>query len=192
MPARPQRTAHRPVAPTNRKPSPVNPLTEKQIRTSFVNATRREAAQATLPDLSELRWDRCDYVGWRDRRAPLSAYVVLELDGEPTGVLLRAGSRSTATGRAPRGALCAWCQDLTSTDATLYVARRAGAAGRAGNTIGTLICENFSCSGNARRPPTSTEAGTDVEAVRELIVQARIADLRERSLRFVQEVLSTR
>ena len=53
------------------------PLTEKQLRSALVNASRREAADATVPDLTTLEWDRLDYLGWRDRRAPLSAYVVL-------------------------------------------------------------------------------------------------------------------
>jgi hypothetical protein len=168
----------------------MNPLTEHQIRASFVNATRRERMQATLPDLAGLRWSNLDYLGWRDRKAPLAAYVVLELNGEPTGVMLRAST--AAPGLTRRKALCSWCQDLASVSAALYVARRAGAPGRAGNTLGTLVCEDFSCSRNVRRPPTSTEAGTGVEELRELLVQERISGLRERAVRFVEEVTSTR
>jgi len=165
------------------------PLTEKQLRTSFVNASRREANDATLPDLSSLAWDRLEYLGWRDRRAPLSAYVVLELAGAPTGVLLRASDAS----RARRRAVCAWCEDVVVTDdVTLYVARRGGASGKRGNTIGTLICTDFTCSRNVRRPPTRSEAGDDAEAMREQIVARRVAGLRERSVRFVEEVASTR
>lgn len=167
----------------------MNPLSEKQIRASFINATRREASQATLPDLDAVRWDQLDYLGWSDRKAPLSAYVVLELADEPTGILLRAGSRNATMVR--RKALCAWCRDLASVEAAMYVARRGGSAGRAGNTIGTLVCEDFSCSRNVRRPPTSSDAGTDAEVVRELIVQERVAGLRERAARFVQEVAAT-
>lgn len=165
------------------------PLTEKQLRSALVNASRREAADATLPDLTALDWDSLDYLGWRDRRAPLSAYVVLELDGAPTGVLLRASDAS----RSRRRAVCAWCEDVVVTDdVTLYVARRGGASGRRGNTVGTLICTHFACSRNVRRPPTRTEAGSDADAMRELIVERRIAGLRERSARFVAEILSTR
>ncbi|WP_136520599.1 FBP domain-containing protein [Cellulomonas telluris] len=164
-------------------------LTEKQIRNAFVNASRREANQATLPDLDALDWDRLDYLGWRDRKAPLSAYVVLEVAEEPVGVLLRASEGT----RARRRAVCAWCEDVVVTDdVTLYVARRGGASGRRGNTIGTLLCTDFLCSANVRRPPTRTEAGSDVDAVREAIVARRVAGLRERSTRFVREVLSTR
>jgi hypothetical protein len=169
----------------------MTPLTEKQIRASFVNASRREAAQAALPDLDALQWERLDYLGWRDRKAPLAAYVVLVVDGEATGVLLRAADPSA--GRARRKSVCAWCEDVVVTDdVTLYVARRAGAAGRRGNTIGTLICTDFLCSQNVRRAPTRTEAGSDLESVREQILERRVAGLRERSERFVAEVLRTR
>ena len=164
----------------------MNPLTEKQIRSSFVNASKREAADATLPDLAVVTWDRLDYLGWRDRRAPLSAYVVVPVDDEPVGVLLRASDK----GGRRKKAVCQWCADVVATDdVTLYVARRAGASGKAGNTIGTLICTDFVCSRNVRRPPTRSEVGDDAEAMRELIVERRVAELRERSGRFLAGVL---
>jgi hypothetical protein len=167
----------------------MNPLTEKQIRASFLNASKREAAQATLPDLDTLDWEHLDYLGWHDRKAPLSAYVVLELDGEPTGVLLR--SAEAKSSKRTKG-VCAWCEDVVVTDdVSLYVARRGGASGRNGNTIGTLICTEFGCSRNVRRKPTFTEAGND-PAMRELITDRRILGLRERAARFVAEVGSTR
>jgi len=165
----------------------MEPLTEKQVRASFVNASRREAAQAALPVLADLDWDRLDYLGWRDRKAPLVAYAVVPLDGTPTGVLLRS---TDAKERIRRRALCAWCEDVVETaDVSLYVARRAGAAGRRGNTIGTLICTQFTCSRNVRRPPTRAEAGSDALERREQIIASRVAGLRERSARFVAEVL---
>lgn len=168
----------------------MNPLTENQLRSCFVNASRREAQQATLPDLATLRWDRLDYLGWRDRKAPLSAYVVVELDDEPVGVLLRSGD---AVKGQRRRAVCAWCEDVVETeDVSLYVARRGGAVGRRGDTIGTLICTEFRCSQNVRRTPTRAEAGSDSESVRAEIVERRVAGLRERSQRFVAEVQRTR
>jgi hypothetical protein len=169
------------------------PLTENQIRTSFVNASRREAAQAALPRLDALDWASLDYLGWRDRKAPLSAYVVLRLDDadDPVGVLLR--STENSPGRARRKAVCAWCTDVVATDdVTLYVARRGGAAGRKGDTIGTLICTHFVCSRNVRRRPTRSEIGDDADTRAAEVVDRRVAELRERSAQFVREVLSTR
>jgi hypothetical protein len=167
----------------------VNPLTEKQIRTSFVNASKREANQAALPDLDAVEWDRIDYLGWTDRKAPLAAYVVLELDGQPTGVVLRAADAKSGRGRK---GMCAWCEDVVDdADVSLYVARRGGASGKAGNSIGTLVCTDFGCSRNVRRRPLAFEVGSD-PARREAFVAARIEGLQERSARFVAEVSSTR
>ena len=160
----------------------MNPLTEHQIRASFVNCSRREAAQLTLPDLSDQPWDRLDHLGWVDRKAPLRAYVVLTVDDALVGIALRAPDDPGARRRA----VCAWCEDVTATDdVSLYVARRSGAAGRKGDTIGTLICTTFGCSRNVRRRPTIVEAGQDPAGV----VQRRIEGLQERSLKFAREVL---
>jgi hypothetical protein len=168
----------------------MTPLDEKQLRSCFVNASKREANQATLPDLAALDWDRLDYLGWRDRKAPLVAYVVVPgADGEPVGVRLRAGDAKG--GRPRRKGVCAWCEDVVATaDVSLYVARRGGAPGRHGNTIGTLICTDFRCSRNVRRVPLLAEAATP-EAKAELTAR-RVEGLRERAARFAAEVASTR
>jgi hypothetical protein len=169
----------------------MHPLTERDVRASFVNASRREAAQATLPDLSALRWDRLDYLGWTDRKAPLMSYVVVpDSDGTDgaDGVLVGVVLRSTDRTARRRQAVCAWCEDVVAVDdVSLYVARRAGASGRSGNTIGTLICTRFACSANVRRPPRIVEAGDDPEG----FVAGRIDGLRERAARFVAEVRRT-
>ena len=159
------------------------PATEKLIRASFVNCSRREAADVTLPaDLADLRWDRLDYLGWIDRKAPLRAYVALEVDEQLVGIALRSPEGTAARKRA----VCAWCEDVYATeDVSMYVARRAGAAGRKGDTIGTLICTSFDCSANVRRKPTIIEAGQDPAGV----IARRTAGLQERSLKFAREVL---
>jgi len=161
----------------------MNPLTEKQIRTSFVNCSKGEASQLSLPlDLADLRWDRLDYLGWIDRKAPLRAYVVLTVDDALVGLTLRTPEVQAARRRA----VCVWCEDVNATnDASMYVARRAGAAGRNGDTIGTLICTSFECSRNVRRTPTIIEAGQDPAG----LVLRRIEGLRERSQQFARSVL---
>lgn len=165
----------------------MKPLNENDIRDSFVNASRREVAQAALPDLAEIDWDRLEYLGWRDAKRPL-AYVVIEIGDKLTGIILRA-SAPTKDGRR-RKAMCAWCEDVIETDdVSMYVARRAGADGRRGNTLGTLICTEFRCSRNVRRKPTFAEVGSDKDADRQVVIDRRIAGLRDRSTRFVSQVL---
>lgn len=168
----------------------MNPLTDAQIRASFVNASRREVANAVLPDLDAVRWDRLDYLGWRDRKSPLVAYVVAEVEGVPIGILLRVADRGTRT--LPK-TMCAWCEDVVEVDGvTLLTARRAGAPGRKGDSIGTLLCEDFRCSANVRKPPPASMAGPGAAELEQVIVAERIAGLRQRSSQFVAAVASTR
>ncbi|MCE3245880.1 MAG: hypothetical protein K0S72_2008, partial [Arthrobacter sp.] len=53
-------------------------VTAQQIRSSFINASRSEAAKLNLPrDFEELNWDRVDFLGWRDEKMPLRGYLVV-------------------------------------------------------------------------------------------------------------------
>ena len=155
-------------------------LTDLEITESFVNASRSERKNLTLPpDFDELAWDRLDFLGWRDPKLPNVGYIVLEIDGEPVGLLLRQAQARTRT-----RAQCSWCSDIhLPNDVVLYIAKRGGAAGRRGDTIGTLICENFECSRNVRTLPPMAYIGFDREAARD----RRIEALRERSAGFVRE-----
>ncbi|NYJ76258.1 FBP domain-containing protein [Allobranchiibius huperziae] len=165
----------------------MHPLTETDLRASFVNASRREVAQATLPDLEPLDWERLDYLGWTDAKRPQMSYVVLPTGEGPVGIVLRTAARSAVR----RKAMCAWCQDLAATeDAHMYVARRAGALGRRGNTVGTLICADFRCSRNVRRTPSIEEVGSDDPVDRAALIERRIQGLQERSARFAANVCS--
>jgi FBP C-terminal treble-clef zinc-finger len=157
------------------------PLTEKSIRTAFVNASLRERNSLVLPsDLDATDWSSIDYLGWRDAKAPMIGHVVTELDGVPTGILLR---RTEARTRAR--AQCSWCADVTlPNDVAFSSAKRAGRAGRNGDTVGTLICTEFECSANVRRLPPPAYLGFDVEAAR----QRRIETLRERVTDFVRSI----
>ena len=159
-------------------------LDDTTIRASFVNATRKELADLLLPDLAEIDWDRLDYLGWRDARLSKRAYIVVPLPDGPVGIVLKQAEASPRT-----RAQCSWCQDITlPNDVVLYGARRSGAAGRNGNTVGTLICSNFECSRNVRTLPPTAYIGFDVEAARD----RRIATLRTRSGDFATGIVEGR
>ncbi|TNC42466.1 FBP domain-containing protein [Mumia zhuanghuii] len=159
----------------------MQPVTESEIRASFVNASRREATQAPAPPgLDEIDWDARDFLGWVDPQAPRRAYAVVPTTEGPVGLLLRT---TQTTGQRP--AICTWCEDVKATeDVVLYVAKRAGSAGRNGNTVGTLVHADLACSAHARRRPTRAEGAGDPEA----FVARRIAGLRERTVRFAERV----
>ncbi|GAA1087148.1 FBP domain-containing protein [Tsukamurella spumae] len=164
----------------------MDPVSQQQIIDAFRGATKSEIKRATFPaDFDDLDFGRLEYLGWRDRKIPRRAYVTVPTDG-PDGLVTILLTQAEAKPRAK--AMCSWCRDVNITSqAVLYTVRRGGAAGRKGDTIGMLVCEDFSCAANARKLPPAFHKGTDVELIRE----QNLAELRLRVQGFVAEVLST-
>ena len=156
------------------------PLNNESVRASFINASRKELADLALPDLATLDWDRLDYLGWRDAKFAKRAYIVVPVDDGVIGVVLKQADAD------PRSrAQCSWCQDITlPNDVVIYGARKAGHAGRKGDTLATLLCENFQCSANVRKLPPVAYLGFDVEAAR----ADRMLGLRARAAAFASAV----
>lgn len=125
----------------------MEPLTEKQIRSSFVNCTKGEAARLKLPlDFAELPWEHLDFLGWVDPGAPLRAHIVRPgVDGSPVGITLRfPGANRTS---ALKSSICQIClTGHAASGVALLVAPLAGARGREGNTVGTYVCADIACS----------------------------------------------
>jgi hypothetical protein len=162
----------------------VLPLTEQQLRRSFVNCSRGEASSLTLPrDFASLDWAGLDVLGWRDPKAPLRGYLVVSRDDRPVGIALRAAD-TRMSGRTP--AMCLLCDTAQPGDAvSLFTARRAGESGRNGNTVGTYICADLACSHRARTEIPPWLRDRDPEEVGE----ERAAELRDRVRGFIDAVL---
>ena len=121
-------------------------------------------------------------LGWRDPKAPLRGYLVLDVDEEPVGIAVRAAESRMSSRTA---AMCLLCQTGQSGDAvSLFTARRTGAAGRNGNTVGTYMCADLACSDRVRTdiPPWLQERDPDGGGAE------RAAELRERAEGFVAAV----
>ncbi len=161
----------------------MRPLTEKQLRRSFVNCSRGEAQALTLPrDFAVLDWSALVLLGWRDPKAPLRGYLVVESDDEPVGIAVRAAD-SRMSGRT--AAMCLLCQTAQSGDAvSLFTARRTGESGRNGNTVGTYICADLGCSDRSRTVIPPWLQDRDPAAVAE----ERAAELREHAAGFLASV----
>ncbi|MCX4903218.1 FBP domain-containing protein [Streptomyces sp. NBC_00878] len=123
----------------------MRPLTEQDIRTSFINCSKGEAKRLAIPrDLAERPWDDLDFLGWRDPGAPDRSYLVTEWAGRLAGVTLRLPSQQR--GFLHRS-MCSVC--LTThpgNGVSLMTARKAGAAGREGNSVGIYLCADLACS----------------------------------------------
>ncbi|WP_131098728.1 FBP domain-containing protein [Streptomonospora litoralis] len=123
----------------------MNPATESDIRASFVNCSKGEAKRLpVLRDLADLPWDDLDFLGWRDPAAPDRGYLVGEHGSRLVGVVLRSAARRTRD--VTRRSLCSLC--VTSHPAggvELMSARKAGAAGRQGDSAGVHMCADLAC-----------------------------------------------
>lgn len=159
----------------------MRPLTETELRASFVNADPDELRLVALPaDFVLTDWDHLDFFAWRDPRSRGRGYLVTEHQGNPTGVVLRAAD---GTSRA-RSALCNICHTMQPADqVALFTARRALPAGELGDSIGTYICADLSCHENVRLalPLAPSEVRASVDR--------RIDGARQRSEAFVEKIL---
>jgi len=161
----------------------VRALTEQQIRRSFLNCSRGEANAAVLPkDFAVLDWSELELLGWRDPKAPLRGYLVVEVDDEPVGIALRAADSRMSSRTA---AMCLLCQTPRTGDGvSLFTAKRAGAAGRNGNTVGTYICADLGCAQRVRTDIPAWLRERDPDEV----VEERSAELRDKVRGFLDSV----
>lgn len=124
----------------------MDPLSEKDLRGSFVNCGKGETARIRLPrDFAATPWSDLDFLGWTDPGAPLRALLVMPAADGPIGVQLRRPQARRAD--AVRSSMCRIClTSHASTGVTLFVAPLAGAAGRRGNSVGEYLCSDLACS----------------------------------------------
>lgn len=154
----------------------MRPITESDIRRSFVNCSKGEAARLNVPrDLDEQPWDDLDFLGWRDLSTLDRGYLVAERDGGLVGITLRTNPKSSR-GFTTRS-MCSLCLTThTSGGVSLMSARRVGEAGRQGNTVGQYLCVDLACSLYVRGRKQSI-VGAEIEetiSVDEKIARARL------------------
>ncbi|GAA1997345.1 FBP domain-containing protein [Microbacterium pumilum] len=161
----------------------MRPLTEGDVRASFVNAADDELRILALPsDFVLVDWDHLDFLAWRDPRTRGRGYVIVEVDGRATGVVLRAAEGTSSA----RSALCNLCHTMQPADqVSLFTARKSGAAGAHGDSIGTYICSDLSCHETVRL--AAPLAPNEVRAS----VDRKIDGTRRRTESFVESVLVT-
>lgn len=165
----------------------MDPLTEAQIRRSMANCSRGEATKMSLPANlnadAAIAWDRLDFLGWRDPKAPLRAYIVTWRLGEPVGIALRVADSPKARRVSSMCGLCRATRQGGSV--SLFTARRARSDSRDWNSVGTYVCNDLGCSRNARLE----KATADTQLDGTLTVGERVAGVRARLDRFLDEVL---
>lgn len=164
----------------------MRPATENDIRGSFVNCSKGEATRVNVPrDLEEQPWEDLDFLGWRDLGTLDRGYLVAERDnGGFVGITLRAAPKA-ARGFTARS-MCSLCLTThTNGGVLLMAARRAGEAGRQGNTVGQYLCADLACSLYVRGKKHSP-AGAEVEET--LTVDEKVERFRRNLTGFIAAV----
>lgn len=124
----------------------MEPLSDPQIRSSFVNCTKGEAGRLRLPlDFRDLPWPDLDFLGWIDPGAPQRAHIVVPQDAGLVGITLRVPGLTSAS--TVKSSLCQIClTGHASSGVNLLAAPLAGKPGRNGNTVGIYLCADLACS----------------------------------------------
>ncbi|MGQ4597604.1 FBP domain-containing protein [Nocardia sp. R6R-6] len=140
----------------------MEPVTERDIRSSFVNCSKGDAQRLPVPrNLGERPWDDLDFLGWSDPSLPGRGYLVVPRDDRLVGVALR-----YATGGTGRAQMCAICLTThTGGGVSLMTAHKAGESGRRGNSVGTYMCTDLACSlyaRNKKRPALGSRYREDL------------------------------
>lgn len=170
----------------------MRPLSETDIRASFVNCSKGEAKRLAVPrDLAERPWPDLDFLGWRDPGALDRAYLVAPWPatgggGEDSvvGVTLRLATQQR--GFLHRN-MCSLC--LTThggNGVSLMTGRRAGEAGRRGDSVGAYICTDLACSLYVRGRKTP-DTGTRLKET--LTVQEQVERTRDKLAGFLTRLL---
>lgn len=163
----------------------MRPLTEDQIRASFVNTSAAELERMIVPGLHETVWDDREFLGWRDPQGSLRGYIVHWVEDQPVGMLVRA---SSGTMRPGIGAMCSLCHTpQPATQVLMFSAPRGGSAGRDGNTIGTYMCADLACPIMIRIFPGQSE----MLLRRDELIARRSAGLQQRVGAFAARILET-
>ncbi|MBH5132576.1 FBP domain-containing protein [Streptomyces sp. NPDC057144] len=164
----------------------MKPLTEHDIRTSFVNCSKGAAERLPLPkDLADLdHWDDLDFLGWSDLSAPDRSYLVLERAAGPVGLTLRSASGNRGF---LRRSMCSLCLTTHPGGGVCLVsAPKAGPAGRDGNSVGLYVCADLDCSLYVRGKKKAAPGGRMEES---LTVEQQIERLRGNLDAFVERIL---
>lgn len=156
------------------------PLSEEQVRAALVNASPEERERLAVPLSFVLAdWDHLDFLAWPDPDTRGRGYVVVEREGEPTGIVLRA-----ASGVRTHASMCNLCHTMQpGNQVALFTARRAGDPGDRGDSVGTYACADLGCHENVRL--AAPLAPSEVRAS----VDRRIDGTRRRVEAFVARVL---
>lgn len=162
----------------------MKPVTEDDITNSLVNMSPDQRRVMSFPGLHETLWNEREFLGWRDAHHPRRGYLVFWVGEAPRGIMVTSAHTAMPAGKA---AMCALCHtQQPAPQVSLFTAPKAGDEGARGNTVGTYLCADLSCSAIIRMLPALPGAIMDPhEALR-----SKGDSIRQRLENFSNRVLS--
>jgi len=158
----------------------MKPLTREQIVGSLVNMSEVDLRVMSFPGLHETLWDEREFLGWRDAHHPTKGYLVFWVGNDARGLMVRSAESSMPAGRY---ALCALCHtQQPAPQVSLFVAPKTGEEGARGNTVGTYLCADLSCSAMIRIVATvpGVTAAQDTLALKSDSIRQRLENFSRR------------
>jgi hypothetical protein len=163
----------------------MKPVTREDIATSLVNMSPADIAVMSFPGLHETLWDEREFLGWRDAHHPRRGYLVFWVGQSVRGIMVTAAPSAMPAGKA---AMCALCHtQQPAPQVSLFTAPKAGDEGARGNTVGTYLCSDLSCSAIIRMLPDLPGSILDPAAA----LAAKGDSIRARLESFSNRVLSS-
>ncbi|MFD4353644.1 FBP domain-containing protein [Nocardia sp. NPDC058518] len=140
----------------------MEPITEHDIRSSFVNCSKGDAKRLNVPrDLGERPWEDLDFLGWTDPSYAGRCYISVPREDGLVSVALR-----HETGGSGKTQMCTICLTTHSGGGvSLMTASKTGESGRKGNTVGSYMCTDLACSlyaRNKKRPSMGSRYREDL------------------------------
>ena len=161
----------------------MKPITRDQIVASFVNMSEADLRVMSFPGLHETLWDEREFLGWRDAHHPTKGYMVFWVGDDARGLMVRSAESSMPAGRS---ALCSLCHtQQPAPQVSLFVAPKTGEEGARGNTVGTYLCADLSCSAMIRMA-LGAHGGTRAEEM----LATTSDNIRQRLWNFSRRVIS--
>jgi hypothetical protein len=163
-------------------------MTRDEVRGAIANLDPAESKVRLPAWFDRVAWDKLDYLGWRDPRAPMRAYLVTDIDGTASGVVLRQSPSRAEHDR--RAVMCALCQFMRRfNEVALFAAPRPSTDKRQRlSTLGILLCTDLDCATKVHSAPVTGPLDPPVDE----IIQARREGLRARTVAFLRSVSGTR
>lgn len=162
----------------------MRPMTRDEVRTAIANLDPMQKKVHLPTWFDDVQWSRIEYLGWRDLRTPMRAYVVADVDDQALGVVLRQNPNQAVLGS--RSVMCELCRFTRRfNEVSLFTAQRPSLDKRQRLSVrGLHVCTDLDCNVMVGIKPLVGPLDPPAEET----IERRRQQLRERTTAFLRSV----